>query len=89
MSVEAIDVVTAAGELRARRRRRPTPTSSGRRAAPGPGFFGVVVALSPAPLPARRGYVANGVFLYPLDALEEVFRWAHEIGPRVAARRWS
>ena len=28
--------------------------------------------------------VANGVFLYPIDCLDEVFRWAHEIGPRVS-----
>ena len=31
----------------------------------------------------RPQVVANGVFLYPIDVLEEVFRWAHEIGPRV------
>jgi FAD/FMN-containing dehydrogenase len=33
----------------------------------------------------RPRVVANSVFLYPLDVLEDVFRWAHEIGPRVAA----
>ncbi len=31
----------------------------------------------------RPRVVANGVFLYPMDVLDEVFRWAHEIGPRV------
>jgi FAD/FMN-containing dehydrogenase len=48
----------------------------------GPGFFAAVTAFHLRLYP-KPPVVANGVFLYPLDCLEEVFRWAHEIGPRV------
>jgi FAD/FMN-containing dehydrogenase len=82
MSVEAIDVVTANGELVRADGERNTELLWAARGA-GPGFFGVVtrfhVRVQPKP-PA----VANGVYLYPGDALEQVFRWAHAIGPRVA-----
>ena len=81
MSVEAIDVVTASGELvRADEIRNPDLLWAARGA--GPGFFGAVTRfhLRLYPFP---GVVANGVHLYPIDALDEVFRWAHEIGPRV------
>lgn len=82
MSVEAIDVVTAAGELvRADAESHPDLFWAAR--GSGPGFFGAVVRfhlrLYPAP-----GHVANGVHLYPLECLEEVFAWAAEVGPRVA-----
>jgi FAD/FMN-containing dehydrogenase len=81
MSVEAIDVVTAAGELlRADAGSHPDLFWAAR--GSGPGFFGAVVRfhlrLYPAP-----GHIANGVHLYPLECLEEVFTWAHEVGPRV------
>ena len=35
-------------------------------------------------LQPRPRHVANGVHLYPLELLEDVFRWAHEVGPTVA-----
>jgi len=81
MSVEAIDVVTAEGEaVRADAESHPDLFWAAR--GSGPGFFGAVsrfhLRLYPMP-----GHVANGVHLYPLDALEEVFRWAWEVGPRV------
>ena len=82
MSVEAIDVVTAAGELvRADAEQHPDLFWAAR--GSGPGFFGAVVRfhLRLYPLP---GHIANGVHLYPLDCLEEVFEWAGEVGPRVA-----
>jgi FAD/FMN-containing dehydrogenase len=44
----------------------------------GPGFFGAVARFHLRLHPAPR-HIANGVFLYPIDALEEVFSWAHEI----------
>lgn len=82
MSVEAIDVVTADGELvRADADSHPDLFWAARGA--GPGFFGAVVRFHLNLYPRPR-HVANGVFLYPIDCLEEVFRWAHEIGPRVA-----
>ncbi|HEV7774173.1 MAG TPA: FAD-binding oxidoreductase [Conexibacter sp.] len=81
MSVEAIDVVTAAGEMvRAEESRHPDLYWAARGA--GPGFFGVVARFHLRLYP-RPKHVANGVYLYPIDCLEEVFRWASEIGPRV------
>lgn len=82
MSVEAIDVVTAAGELvRADGETHPDLFWAARGA--GPGFFGAVARFHLRLYPRPR-HVANAVYLYPLDCLEEVFRWLHEIGPRVA-----
>ena len=81
MSVEAVDVVTAAGELvRAdeSEQRRPALGGAGFR----PGLLRGRQPLPPASLRATAE-VANGVYLYPLDPLEEVFGWAHEIGPGV------
>jgi FAD/FMN-containing dehydrogenase len=82
MSVEAIDVVTAAGELIRADGSRNTDLLWAARGA-GPGFFGAVARFH-LRLHPRPRHVANGVFLYPIDALEEVFSWAQEIGPRVA-----
>jgi FAD/FMN-containing dehydrogenase len=82
MSVEAIDVVTAAGDLvRADERNHPDLFWAARGA--GPGFFGAVARFHLRLYPKPR-HVANAVYLYPLDCLEEVFGWLHEIGPRVA-----
>jgi FAD/FMN-containing dehydrogenase len=82
MSVEAVDVVTADGELlRADERTHPDLFWAVR--GSGPGFFGVVARFHLRLYPRPR-HVANGVYLYPIDCLEEVFRWVHEIGPRVA-----
>ncbi len=81
MSVEAIDVVTAGGELvRADAEHHPDLLWAARGA--GPGFFGAVTRFHLRLYP-RPGHVANGVYLYPIECLEEVFAWAHEIGPRV------
>jgi len=81
MSVEAIDVVTAAGELvRADANSHPDLFWAAR--GSGPGFFGAVVRFHLRLYPRPR-HVANGVHLYPLELLEEVFGWAREIGPSV------
>ncbi|HVO53914.1 MAG TPA: FAD-binding oxidoreductase [Solirubrobacterales bacterium] len=81
MSVEAIDVVTAAGELiRADAANHPDLFWAAR--GSGPGFFGAVVRFH-LRLHPRPRHVANGVVLYPLEMLEEVFSWAQEVGPRV------
>jgi FAD/FMN-containing dehydrogenase len=82
MSVEAIDLVLADGSLvRADEHTHAELLWAARGA--GPGFFAAVtrfhVRLHPAPK-----VVANAVFLYPIELLEEVFRWIWEIGPRVA-----
>jgi FAD/FMN-containing dehydrogenase len=82
MSVEAIDVVTAGGELvRADAENHPELIWAAR--GSGPGFFGAVTRFHLRVYPRPR-VVANGVFLYPIELLDDVFRWAHEIGPRVA-----
>jgi FAD/FMN-containing dehydrogenase len=81
MSVEAIDVVTAAGELvRADEHSHPDLFWAAR--GSGPGFFGAAVRFHLRLYPRPR-HVANGVHLYPLDLLEEVFGWAREVGPSV------
>lgn len=81
MSVEAIDVVTATGELvRADAEHHPDLFWSAR--GSGPGFFGAVARFH-LRLQSKPAHVANGVYLYPIELLDEVFRWAHEVGPRV------
>jgi FAD/FMN-containing dehydrogenase len=80
-SVEAIDVVTARGELvRADDSSHPDLYWAARGA--GPGFFGVVTRFH-VRLQPRPRVVANGLHLYALDDLEAVFTWAAEIAPRV------
>lgn len=81
MSVEAIDVVTADGELvRADAEHNADLLWAAR--GSGPGFFGAVVRFHLRLYPRPR-HVANGVFLYPIDVLDEVFGWLTEIGPRI------
>lgn len=81
MSVEAIDVVTAVGELvRADANSHPDLFWAAR--GSGPGFFGAVVRFHLRLYPRPR-HVANGVHLYPLELLDEVFGWAQEVGPSV------
>ncbi len=81
MSVTAIDVVTADGELlHADEQTHPELLWAAR--GSGPGFFGVVtrfhLRLHPWPRTAM-----NSVYLYPFELLEEIFEWAREIGPDV------
>lgn len=81
MSVEAIDVVTAAGELLRADERESSELLWAARGS-GPGFFGVVtrfhLRLSPRPR-----VTANGLATYPMELLGEVFGWAQEIAPQV------
>lgn len=81
MSVEAIEVVTAAGDLLYADDRRHSELLWAARGA-GPGFFGVVTRFH-LRLQPRPAVVANAVYTYPLDALEEVFAWAHALAPQV------
>lgn len=82
MSVEAVDVVTADGELvHADADHHPELLWAAR--GSGPGFFGVVTRFHLRVYP-RPKVVANAVFLYPMELLDDVFRWAHEIAPQVA-----
>jgi FAD/FMN-containing dehydrogenase len=83
-SVVAIDLVTPRGELVTVDAENDPDLFWAARGA-GPGFFSVITRyhLKLYPMPP---VIANGIFTYPLDALEEVFTWAREIGPQVP--RW-
>jgi FAD/FMN-containing dehydrogenase len=83
-SVVAIDLVTPEGELMTVDQESEPDLFWAARGA-GPGFFSVITRyhLKLYPMPP---VIANGIFTYPLDALEEVFTWAWEIGPKVP--RW-
>lgn len=82
MSVSAIDVVLADGELVHADETHNAELLWAARGA-GPGFFGVVTRFH-LRLVRRPRVVVNSVFLYPIDVLDEVFGWAQQIGPRVA-----
>ncbi len=81
MSVQALDLVTADGERVHASESENSELLWAARGS-GPGFFAVVTRfhLRVQPMPA---VVANGVYIYPIDLLEEVFTWAHGIGPLI------
>jgi FAD/FMN-containing dehydrogenase len=81
MSVEAIELVTAAGELVRADAEENSDLFWAARGS-GPGFFGVVTRFH-LRLKERPKVIANGVVTYPVELLEDVFAWAHEIGPAV------
>jgi FAD/FMN-containing dehydrogenase len=82
MNVTAIDVVTADGELR-RADGQSDPDLFWAARGAGPGFFGIVTRfhLKLHPWPATA---MNSIYLYPAELLDEIFSWAHEVGPSVA-----
>jgi FAD/FMN-containing dehydrogenase len=81
MGVEAIDAVTPDGELVHADAEEHADLLWAARGA-GPGFFAAVTRfhLRLQELPRT---VANGIYLYKIDELEEIFRWAHAVGPQV------
>lgn len=81
MSVEAIDVVTAEGEIVHASANENADLYWAARGS-GPGFFGVVTRfhLRLYPRPRVIGFAAQ---TFPMRMLEEVFRWAHAVGPEV------
>jgi FAD/FMN-containing dehydrogenase len=82
-SVVAIDVVTANGELiHASADENPELYWAARGA--GPGFFGVAVRFH-LRLYAKPKVIGVAIQSYPIGMMEEVFRWAHKIGPEVPA----
>lgn len=81
-SVVGIDLVTADGQfIRANADENADLYWAARGA--GGGFFGVVVCfhLKLYPLPKHRGMIVHE---YGIKHMEEVYRWAHEIGPQVS-----
>jgi FAD/FMN-containing dehydrogenase len=81
MSVEAIDVVTAEGEVMRADEHTHSQLLWAARGS-GPGFFAAVTAfhLRLHPLP---GVMANAVHTFPIAVLEDLFRWVARIGPLV------
>ena len=81
MSVEAIDVVTAEGELvRADAEQHSELLWAAR--GSGPGFFAVVTGFHVRLYP-RPKVAANALYTFPIDVLEDLFRWVARIGPTV------
>jgi FAD/FMN-containing dehydrogenase len=81
MSVAAIDLVTADGTILHASPDENADLYWAARGA-GPGFFGVVTRyhLRLYPRPKATGVAVQN---YPIAMLEEVFRWAHAVGPEV------
>ena len=81
-SVEAIEAVTADGEpIRADENSNADLLWAAR--GSGPGFFAAVTRFHLKLYP-RPKVIANCIYTYPLELLEEVFTWAREIGASVA-----
>ena len=80
-SVTAIEVVTAAGELIRADATQNSDIFWAARGA-GPGFFGAVTRFHLA-LRARPRFMMNSSYLYPIAVMDEVFRWAAELRPRL------
>jgi FAD/FMN-containing dehydrogenase len=82
MSVRAVDVVTADGELiRADEEQNADWLWAARGA--GPGFFGVVTRFHLDLYEAPKALVLT-TYLYSLDVLEELLTWAREVGRSLA-----
>ncbi len=83
-SVVGIDVVTADGEvLHADEHENAELYWSAR--GSGPGFFGVVTAYH-LKLYDKPAVCGSSLYLYPIDVLDELYAWAHRIGPDVDRR---
>jgi FAD/FMN-containing dehydrogenase len=80
--VEAVDVVTASGELLRADAQQNADLYWAARGA-GPGFPGVVTRFHPRTLP-RPEHVAQTVHAYSLDDFDEVMTWLHESHDTVA-----
>ncbi|MFG2195937.1 FAD-binding oxidoreductase [Streptomyces sp. NPDC048639] len=83
-SVLGIDVVTADGDLVHAGPEENAELYWSARGA-GPGFFGVVTRFH-VRVHARPAVCGSSLYVYPLELLEEVYRWAHAIGPEVDRR---
>jgi FAD/FMN-containing dehydrogenase len=80
--IEAIDVVTAAGDLVRASESENADLFWAARGA-GPGFFGVVTRFHLRTMP-HPGYVATTVQVLPLDCFVDVMTWLHETHHTVA-----
>ncbi|MFD5430238.1 FAD-binding oxidoreductase [Streptomyces sp. NPDC127084] len=83
-SVLAVDVVNADGELIHANSEENSDIFWAARGS-GPGFFGVVVQFH-VRIYHKPAVCGSSVYAYPLDLLEDIYRWAHAIGPEVDRR---
>ncbi|MEU6083321.1 FAD-binding oxidoreductase [Streptomyces sp. NPDC047108] len=83
-SVIGLDVVTADGDLVHAGPDDNADLYWSARGA-GPGFFGVVTRFH-VRVHAKPAVCGFSLYVYPLELLEEVYRWAHAIGPDVDRR---
>jgi FAD/FMN-containing dehydrogenase len=81
-SVTSIDVVTAAGELVHADEKQNVELFWAARGA-GPGFFGVVTRFE-VRLQSRPKTMMRSDYLYPIEVLDDVLRWALSIQPSLA-----
>jgi FAD/FMN-containing dehydrogenase len=81
-SVTAIDVVTADGELLRADANQNTDLLWAARGA-GPGFFGVVTRFE-VKLQRRPKIMMRSDYLYPIEVIDDVLRWARSIQPSLA-----
>jgi len=78
-SIRAMDIVTADGELVHADERQNSELFWAARGA-GPGFFGVVTKFHLSLYPRPKCFM-NSIYLYPIDALDEVLCWARAVQP--------
>ncbi|MFD5425642.1 FAD-binding oxidoreductase [Streptomyces sp. NPDC127084] len=83
-SVAGIDVVTADGELVYADASHNAELYWSARGA-GPGFFGVVTRFHVRVYP-KPAVCGSSLYVYPIELMENVYRWAHAIGPHVDRR---
>jgi FAD/FMN-containing dehydrogenase len=83
-SVSAVECVTADGRLlHADENTEPELFWAARGA--GPGFFGVVTEFH-LRLYEKPRVIGSSVYVYPMELLDEVYTWAHEVGHDVDRR---
>jgi len=83
LSIEAIDVVLASGELvHADDGSHPDLLWAAR--GSGPGFFGVVTRFYLRTYPAATR-ILRSVYVYPMDLRDDVLRWTYELLPELPA----
>ena len=82
LSIRAMDIVTASGELVRASETENSELFWAARGA-GPGFFGVVTKFHLALYPRPKVFM-NSAYLYPIDVLDEVLIWARAVQPSLA-----
>jgi FAD/FMN-containing dehydrogenase len=82
VSVRAIDVVTADGEMWHADAKRSADLLWAARGA-GPGFFGVVTRFYLTVYPRPRAFLKSD-YVYPIEVYDEVLRFVHAVQPKLS-----